>query len=700
MRATFRRRIRAALANPNLQLALDNNAERRREARQQAYASLPDLPGVQAAARVSRQATLDHLPQLIDEFAARARANGMTVHHAAGAEEACRIVLGISQLHRAQLLAKSKSMLSEEIGLNRALELAGLRVVETDLGEYIVQLRGEPPAHIITPAIHLRREDVARTFVEHLGMPYTTDVAVMTATARRVLRQVFLTSDIGISGANFGVAETGTLCLVTNEGNGRMVTTLPPVHIALLGLERLVPRLQDLGPLLALLPRSATGQRLSSYVSLIQAPRSPEDADGPSQRHVILVDNGRRAMAQGPLAESLLCIRCGACLNVCPVYREAGGHAYASAYPGPIGSVVSPGLFGVPAFGHLAKASSLCGACQEACPIGIDLPGLLLRVRDFSARSTPQPAAMHWAMRAFAWAAATPGRFLGLQSLGALALLVWPKRDSWVRWLPPPLSAWTTARDFPPLAHATFHRRWQDQRTRSKTPGESPARALVALPILPSADSLQAAGTPLEDASAPLNLPAQFSQRLQDVGGEVHSCVPETLSLTILRILDDIHSRTVLLAEEPMIQRAGVRSALEDRGIRCLKPRLTAEDGTRAAELAPLDLAEAGVCVAIAALAESGTVIMSSGPQGALLSSLTPPSCIAILPPGRLYAGLSDWLAGDGARQVATHASLSLITGPSRTADIEMTLTMGVHGPGRLIVVCPGDSQNPSSPAR
>jgi len=376
------------------------------------------------------------------------------------------------------------------------------------------------------------------------------------------------------------------------------------------------------------------------------------------------------------------------------VYREAGGHAYASAYPGPIGSVVSPGLFGVQAFGHLAKASSLCGACQEACPIDIDLPGLLLRVRDLSARSTPQPAAMQWAMRAFAWATATPGRFLGLQSVGALALRVWPKRDSWVRWLPPPLFAWTTARDFPPLARATFHRRWQDQRTRSTTPGGVPGRALVTLPILPSADSLQTSGAPGEDTPAPLSLLAQFSQRLQDVGGEVFSCAPEVLRFTVVRILDDLDARTVLLADEPETQRAGVRSALEDRGIRCLKPRLTAEDGTRAAELAPLDLADAGVCVAVAALAESGTVIVASGPQGALLSSLTPPSCIAILPPGRLYAGLSDWLAGDGARQVATHASLSLITGPSRTADIEMTLTMGVHGPGRLIVVCPGDSQH------
>jgi L-lactate dehydrogenase complex protein LldF len=687
MITAFRRRVRAAIADRNLQQALDNNAERRRQARSQGYASLEDLEGIKAEAREIREATLARLPQLIDEFAARARANGMTVHHAADAEQACRIVLDIARAHRARLLAKSKSMLSEEVGLNHSLEAAGLRVVETDLGEYIVQLRGEPPAHIITPAIHLRREDVARTFVEHLGMAYTTDVAAMTATARRVLRQVFLTCDIGISGANFGVAETGTLCLVTNEGNGRMVTTLPPVHIALVGVERLVPRLADLGPLLALLPRSATGQRISSYVSLIQAPRAAEDADGPSERHVILVDNGRTAISQGILAESLLCVRCGACLNVCPVYREAGGHAYASPYPGPIGSVVSPGLFGVHAFGHLAKASSLCGACKEACPIGIDLPGMLLRLRGLSADAGEQPAAMGWAMRTFAWATATPARLLQLQSLGATAFHLLPLRNSWVRWLPPPLSAWTSSRDFPPLARATFHRRWEDLQRGSAEPG-FPGPELVVSPM-PTAKTMTRTPPPppLEPSSA-VSLIAKFRERIEEVGGEVHVCAPESASATIQRILKDLGATSVLLAVEPELRVFGLTRSLEENGIRCLAPSLPADGDARSAALPPLDAADAGVCIAAAALADTGTVIVGSGPQGGLLSSLMPPACIVILPPDRMHTGLADWLRGEGVRQVESHRSLSLITGPSRTADIEMTLTMGVHGPGRLIVVC------------
>ncbi|MBI1854677.1 MAG: lactate utilization protein, partial [Chloroflexi bacterium] len=249
-----------------------------------------------------------------------------------------------------------------------------------------MQLRGEKPAHIITPAVHLRRADVGRLFHEKLGIPYTEDIPTLTDTARKVLREVFLAADIGISGVNFGVAETGTLCIVTNEGNGRMVTTMPPVHIALMGMERIVPTLDDLALMLSLLPRSATGQKLSVYTQLIHSPRRAGETDGAQERHLVIIDNGRSRLRNSPLHEALYCIRCGACLNACPVFRELGGHAYVGSdgsiapYPGPIGSVVSPGLLGEN-FVHLAQASSLCGACKDACPVDIDLPKLLTRVR-------------------------------------------------------------------------------------------------------------------------------------------------------------------------------------------------------------------------------------------------------------------------------------------------------------------------------
>ena len=272
---------------------------------------------------------------------------------------------------RKVLVAKSKSMVSEEIALNHALEKENIEVIETDLGEYIVQLRHERPSHIITPAAHLKKEQVAELFHEKLGIPYTTDIPTLTATARKVLREVFLTADIGLSGVNFGVAETGGVCIITNEGNGRMVATLPPVHIALMGMERIVPNLNDLALMLSLLPRSATGQKLTVYTQLLHKPLENQT------RHLVILDNGRTRLRNSPLRESLYCIRCGACLNACPVFRELGGHAYIGSdlsiapYPGPIGSVISPGLLGEN-YVQLAQASSLCGACKDACPVNIE----------------------------------------------------------------------------------------------------------------------------------------------------------------------------------------------------------------------------------------------------------------------------------------------------------------------------------------
>ncbi len=386
---SFHTRIRASLADPDLQIALDGNAERRLKGRAIAFTSLPDSDAVRQQARAIRAEVIANLDRHLEQFIAQASANGMIVHRAADAAAAVQTVLQICRsVGPSPLVAKSKSMLSEEIALNPALEAAGVRVVETDLGEYIVQLRGEPPAHLITPAVHLRRQQVGQLFAEKLGVPYTEDIPTMTNTARRTLRQVFLQAEIGISGVNFGVAESGSLVVLTNEGNGRMVTTLPRVHIALMGMERLLPSLDDLAVMLALLPRSATGQKMTVYASLIRGPEAQEDPGLPArQRHLILLDNGRSALRQSPLAEALYCIRCGACLNACPVFREIGGHAYVSihnhhaAYPGPIGAILSPALFGVEEFGQLARASSLCGACKEYCPVGIDLPALLLRIR-------------------------------------------------------------------------------------------------------------------------------------------------------------------------------------------------------------------------------------------------------------------------------------------------------------------------------
>jgi L-lactate dehydrogenase complex protein LldF len=385
------------------------------------------------------------------------------VHWASDGAAACDIVREIAARNGVSKIVKSKSMVTEEIHLNRALAAAGMQVVETDLGEYIIQLAGEPPSHIIAPVVHKTREQIGRLFHEKLGVPYTDDTQQLAAIARRVLRQAFLEADMGISGVNFGVASTGSITLVTNEGNGRMVTSLPRIHVAVMGIERLVPTPADLALVLQLLARSASGQKISVYTSMLTGPRRPGDSDGPEELHVVLLDNGRSRILASDLAEILTCIRCGACLNVCPVYKSIGGHAYDSTYSGPMGSVLSPLFGGLARYGDLPHASTLCGACREACPVRIDLPGLLLKLRhDTVAAGQSQPW-LRVAMPLYAQVARHPRLYRWSGKLASLATRLL-SRKGWLRRLPPPLDAWTHGRDFPAFALQTFQERWAARR--------------------------------------------------------------------------------------------------------------------------------------------------------------------------------------------------------------------------------------------
>lgn len=674
MTVEFRRRVRRAVQDSSLQSALDRNAERRVSGARQAYTSLPDLAQARREARAVRRRSIDDLDGFLQTFVRNLESNGIKVLHAADAHEAVGHVLAIARSEGAALVAKAKSMVSEEIDLNRALEEAGIRGVETDLGEFIVQMRREKPAHIITPAVHLRREDIAETFHEHLDMEYTTDVRAMTAVARRVLRRVFFSAPIGVSGVNFGVAETGTLCLVTNEGNGRMVTTLPPVHIALMGIERLVPTLEDLAPMLALLPRSATGQKITSYVSLLQRPRQIHDPDGPRARYVILVDAGRSLLRSSDLADSLLCIRCGACLNVCPVFRETGGHAYGSVYPGPIGSVVSPGLFGLKGYGHLAKASTLCGACKDVCPVDIDLPSLLLRVRARYSPDLPSTSWMRIGMQLYAWAMADPLRYRLSQRLARLGMSLLPRRLGWVKWLPPPLSAWTGARDFPPFARRML-------RESIHQPG----------PILPSASRPQpftdSAHAHLEDALGLTDPVQRFGRELEALSATYVRCDTSQLPEVVLKVFRQHKISRAIAWRDPAEAMNAVRRRLDQEGIRLVEGVIE-EGEQRDANLERLDEIEAGLTGAQAGLVDTGTIILPSGPGKPMAASLLPWIHICLLPASRLFPDLKAWLEADARALIDGVSSISLITGPSRTADIEMTLTHGVHGPGEVIVVC------------
>ncbi len=470
----FLRRVEDALADRRLHDALALTTGRLAGARASAFASLPDGEALRELAARIRAHTIAHLDRYLLQFADAAEGRGCHVHWAEHAPDAARTVVDIGRAAGVTLAVKSKSMVTEEIELNHALESAGVRVVESDLGEFVVQVAGDRPSHIIAPIVHKRREDVAALFKERLGArdEDVADVPSITAFARRRLRHEFLHAGMGISGANFAVAETGSLCIVTNEGNGRLTTTVPRVHVALVGLERVVPTLDDLAVMLLLIARSATGQAAPVYTNIVTGPRRrPEartpagagDPDGPDDLHIVIVDNGRTRILGGELAEILSCIRCGACLNICPVYRLIGGHAYGGVYPGPVGSVVTPGLYGLEAWNDLPQASSLCGACRDVCPVRIDLPRLLLRLRAQAARASLGPAWLRHGVAAYGAIATRPVLYRAVAAvLARVARLV--ARDGWIGRLPGPLGAWTVARDFPAPARRSFTRAWHDAR--------------------------------------------------------------------------------------------------------------------------------------------------------------------------------------------------------------------------------------------
>jgi L-lactate dehydrogenase complex protein LldF len=475
---TFDANARAALNDSQLRGALKNATSLFGKRRLAAAHSVSNWEELRSEARRIKDETLLHLDKYLEQFTANAEEAGAQIHWARDAAEANAIVKGIAQKRQARLVVKSKSMTTEEIHLNAALEAVGVEALETDLGEYIIQLAGETPSHIIAPAIHKTRYQIADLFVEKLGIAPTDDVVVLTATARRVLRQKFAAADVGISGVNFGVAETGTILILENEGNIRLTTSLPKVHIAVMGIEKVIPRFADLEVFLKLLPRSGTGQHLTSYQSLITGTKRTADREGPEELHIVLLDNGRSKMLAHPTTrQSLACIRCGACLNACPVYQQIGGHAYGSVYPGPIGAVITPQLIGLKKASQLPYASSLCGACREVCPVKIDIPELLLHlraeiterseVRDERSEPVKRKTGERLSFKIWAVVMTRPRLYEFSARVGHLlqGFITRGNRIGKVGGLigrvAPPLAAWTRARDLRPIEAKSFRQQWR-----------------------------------------------------------------------------------------------------------------------------------------------------------------------------------------------------------------------------------------------
>ena len=674
MAGEFRRRAARAVEDRALENNLRMVARRHGGTRRETLAELGNLEQLRRRLNAIKEEVLSRHAELLAQLTAQVQALGGTVHRAADAAAAREIIGGIAAAAGARVIVKGKSMTGEEVGLNPTLISRGFEVFETDLGEYIIQLAGQRPSHIVLPAIHMTKAEIAALFHDKLGMPLTDDAEALTKMAREVLREKFLAADVGITGANALVAENGLVMLVENEGNIRLSTTLPRVHVALVGIEKIVPRLDDLAVLLKLLPRNATGQKMSGYVSFIRGGRQGAERDGAREFHLVLLDNGRsRMMADPVLREALKCIRCGACLNNCPVYQHVGGHAYGSAYPGPIGAMITRALgTGDADDWFLPFASTLCGACTEACPARIPIHQILIDLRRRAAEAGMAGAGEGLAFGAWGQAWSRPAGYR-LSNAAARVGGRMLAEDGMIKKLPTPFDGWTKVRDLPAPAARPFRAEWREPAFAGR-----------------NAAAIAAPGSPLDDEAAPIaeqplrvdaprpGDPARFARELALRKAAVIECAGADEARTALaRLLKDFAGASLVRWDHPELAALGVDELASAAGV-------TVAAG---AELKPVAAAAVvGITAVDGASAATGTMLLFTGAGTERSISLLPPAHIALLKRDKIFADTEDLVALARARG-ADFRGLTLITGPSMTGDIELIPVLGVHGPGRVVVI-------------
>jgi len=650
--------------NPHIPAAIQRATARLVAVRAASVSQIPEWETLRQTAHDIRLHTLDHLDEYIAQVEKQIAAAGGHVHHARDAAEANAMVVEIAKRNQVKTVVKGKSMASEEIGLNHALEQAGMRAYETDVGEFIIQLAGVPPSHILGPAMHMTKEEIAALFAQKLGVDAPPDPRRLTDIARAQLREIFLNAEMGVTGANFIVAETGMVVLVTNEGNGRMCTTLPDVHVVVAGIDKIVPDWNALATLLPMLVRNATGQKLSCCTSFITG-ASRSDGQGPREFHLVLLDNGRTQILRDPVArETLLCIRCAACLNICPVYNQVGGHAYGGVYSGPIGAILSPQLLGTRVAGDLPFASTLCGACVDVCPVKIQIPEILLRLRhrvaEGDAQENPTIApTVNLAARTSSHALGNSFLYRLGSRLAHIAQIPF-RHGAWLPALPPPLNRWTQARPFP-IFDATFRQWWKNRKLeiRSWKLEDGNQNSEIEKAVVASATSH---GSEIDELINEVNR----------LGGKARRVNEHEIGAALKQLVETENIKRAALWATPEFARLNLATRLRAQGVEIIP-----HDADKTA-LAQADLGITGVDFA---LAESGTLGLLSSPDKPRALSLLPQVHLALVHPNALRSSLRQVFEENKQEEY-----MVFITGPTRTSDIESNPVLGAHGPKALYV--------------